>query len=54
MVFLRNSSVARAAFLAYLLLLHLWAFAVVSFHSSTIDHIKHPADFSRSDNLGHD
>lgn len=54
MVFLRNSSVARAAFLVYLLLLHFFAFAVVSFHSSTIDHTKHPADFSREDPLGHD
>ncbi|CAM9830130.1 unnamed protein product, partial [Ectocarpus sp. 12 AP-2014] len=52
-VFLRNSSVARAAFLAYLLLLHLWAFALVGLHSSTLNHIKHPAEHSGNVNHGH-
>lgn len=36
-VFLRNSSVARASFLGYLLLLHLWAFAVLGFHHSNME-----------------
>eukprot|EP00904_Undaria_pinnatifida_P004292 jgi/Undpi1/13864/HiC_scaffold_9.g03515.m1 len=44
-VFLRNSSVARAAFMAYLLLLHLWAFAVLGFHhSSMTPNMEHPVD----------
>ncbi|CAM9415538.1 unnamed protein product, partial [Hapterophycus canaliculatus] len=51
-VFLRNSSAARAVFLAYLLLLHLWAFAIVSFHSSTLEHMKHPAELSGNENHG--
>lgn len=52
-MFLRNSSVARAVFLAYLLLLHFWAFAIVSFHSSTLNHLKHPAELSGNENHGH-
>lgn len=44
-VFLRNSSVARASFLGYLLLLHLWAFAVLGFHHSNITpNMEHPLD----------
>lgn len=32
-VFIRNSPATRAGFLAYLILLHLWAFVILGFHS---------------------
>ncbi|CAM9174389.1 unnamed protein product, partial [Discosporangium mesarthrocarpum] len=36
-VFLRNVPVARAFFLAYLILLHVWAFVVLGMHSHSIN-----------------